>query len=174
VPTPCTELLAACCTARAAWLRYATPVRHLASICLKGRALALLPPALSFLPCSLLFVRGRVHHGRPAELVATTARFFVLAANHRIAKYGKASTAARPRPSFTASRQAPELRRRRAVATAAACARGRSASGHVPAIRDHQRVRVGPHVLSRPFSATGEPPPAGVGDSVSASSVLPR
>jgi hypothetical protein len=162
VPTPCTELLAACCTARTVWLRCATPVRHLASICLKGRALALLPPALSFL------------HGRSTELTSTTARFFVLTANHRTAKYDRASTAARPWPSFAASRQAPQLRRRHAVAAAAACAHGRSASGHVPAIRDHQRVRVGPHVLSRPFSATGEPPPAGIGDSASASSVLPR
>ena len=168
MPTPCTELLAACCTARAAWLRCAAPVRHLASICLKVRALALLPPALSFLPCSLLFVRGRVRHGRPAELAATAAPFFVLAANHRTAKYGRASTAARPWPSFAASRQAPELRRRRAVAAAAACARGRAASGRLPAIRDHQWVRAGPLVLRRPFSA------AGVGDSPSASSVLPR
>jgi hypothetical protein len=173
VPTPCTKLLATCCTARAAWLHCVAPVRQLASICLKGRALALLPPALSFLPCSLLFVRGRIRHVRPVELASTTARFFVLAANHRTAKYGRASTAARPWPSFAASRQAPELRRRRAVAAASACAHGRSTSGHVPAIRDHQRVRVGPHVLSRPFSATGEPPPAGIGDSTSASSVLP-
>jgi hypothetical protein len=96
-------------------------------------------------------VHDHVHHGHPAELAATTAHFFVLVANHRTAKYGRASTAARPRPSFAARRQAPELRRHRAVAAAAACARGRSALSHVPAIRDHQRVRGDPRVPPRHF-----------------------
>ena len=81
-----------------------------------ARAPSLLPPALSFLPCSLLLARGRVRHGRPAELAATAAPFFVLAANHRTAMSSRASTVERPRTSFAVSRHALELRRRRAVA----------------------------------------------------------
>jgi hypothetical protein len=49
----------------------------------------------------------------------------------------------------------------RAASVVGSCARGQGATTRLPAIRDHQQVRVGPLVLPRPSAIAGERPPAG-------------
>jgi hypothetical protein len=48
-----------------------------------------------------------------------------------------------------------------AASAVGSCARGQGATARLPAIRDHQRVRVGPLVLPRPSAVAGERPTAG-------------
>ena len=151
----------------AAWFLCAALARHLANT--RAAWLQRLSPSWlpSLFPCPshLLSLSDRDRTmAAMAELRARRCRGrFPLCQPPRSSRAQPSSSPPSPALRARARRPKPcwKHHSRRPPSPLTASARGRATLGRLPAISDHQRVRAGTLLLSRPFSAADEPPSAG-------------